>query len=101
EVGKNLGLSTDETVGLSRSAKARLFAARLQRPTPFVDKTIDVSWNAMFVSAFLEAGLIFGGHFGSKFAKDCRAFALRTLDRMLKEAWTETRGFGHRIGGPA
>jgi uncharacterized protein YyaL (SSP411 family) len=26
---------------------------------------------------------------------------LKTLDRMLKEAWTEERGFGHRIGGPA
>ena len=101
EVGRNLGLSTDETVGLSQSAKAKLFAARLQRPTPYVDKTMYVAWNAMFVSAYLEAGLIFGGHFGSKFAKDCRAFALKTIDRMLKEVWTETRGFGHRIGGPA
>ena len=34
-------------------------------------------------------------------AKDCREFALKTLDRMLKEVWSETRGFGHRIGGPA
>jgi uncharacterized protein YyaL (SSP411 family) len=101
EVGKNLGHSTDETLGLSQSAKAKLFAARLQRPTPYVDKTMYVAWNAMFVSAYLEAGLIFGGHFGSKFAKDCRAFALKTLDRMLKEVWSESRGFGHRIGGPA
>jgi len=23
------------------------------------------------------------------------------MDRMLKEVWSETRGFGHRIGGPA
>ena len=101
EVGKNLGLSTDETVGLSQSAKAKLFAARLQRPTPYVDKTVYVAWNAMFVSAYLEAGFIFGGHFDSQLAKDCRSFALKTLDRMLREAWSETRGFGHRIGGPA
>ncbi|MGH9741054.1 MAG: thioredoxin domain-containing protein, partial [Candidatus Acidiferrum sp.] len=26
---------------------------------------------------------------------------LKTIDRMLGEAWTEERGFGHRIGGPA
>jgi len=26
---------------------------------------------------------------------------LKTLDRMLKEAWSESRGFGHRVGGPA
>ena len=30
-----------------------------------------------------------------------RRFALQSLDRMLSEVWSETRGFGHRIGGPA
>ncbi len=33
--------------------------------------------------------------------RDCRNFALKTLDRMLREVWTEEQGFGHRIGGPA
>src|SRR5262249_49068183 len=33
-------------------------------------------------------------------AQRCRAFALKTLDRMLGEVWTGSRGFGHRIGGP-
>ena len=32
--------------------------------------------------------------------RDCRAFALKTLDRMLAEAWDESQGFLHRIGGP-
>ncbi len=51
----------------------------------------------MFVSAYLEASsvLLEREYLG------CRAFALKTLDRMLKEAWSESRGFGHRIGGPA
>ena len=54
----------------------------------------------MFVSAYLDAARVFGsGKNGA--GKDCRAFALKTLDRMLKEVWSETRGFGHRIGGPA
>jgi uncharacterized protein YyaL (SSP411 family) len=33
--------------------------------------------------------------------RDCRAFALKTLDRMLREAWSRKRGFLHRIGGGA
>jgi len=30
----------------------------------------------------------------------CRDFALKTVDRMLQEAWSEDKGFAHRIGGP-
>jgi uncharacterized protein YyaL (SSP411 family) len=100
ETGKSLGLSTDETIRLSQGARAKLLAARLLRPTPYVDQTMYVAWNAMFVSAYLQAGRIFRNHFGSQFAEDCRGFALKTLDRMLKEVWSESRGFGHRIGGP-
>jgi uncharacterized protein YyaL (SSP411 family) len=57
-----------------------------------------VAWNAMFVSAYLEASRIL---LTDWIAQDCRLFALKTLDRMLSEVWTESRGFGHRIGGPA
>ena len=38
-----------------RSARAQLLAAREKRPTPFVDTTLYTSWNAMFISAYLEA----------------------------------------------
>src|SRR6202040_3842676 len=61
------------------------------------DKTMYVSWNAMFVSAYLDAASVID----RCDAEGCRTFALKTLDRMLKEVWTESRGFGHRIGGPA
>jgi hypothetical protein len=37
----------------------------------------------------------------TQIAEDCRAFAIKTLDRMLNKAWSDSRGFGHRIGGPA
>jgi uncharacterized protein len=77
-------------------AKGKLLAARIPRPTPFIDQTMYVSWNAMFVSAYLDAARVLGGALGTS----CQAFALKTLDRMLKEVWSETRGFGHRIGGP-
>src|SRR5207245_11401106 len=75
----------------------KLLAARLPRPTPFIDKTMYVSWNAMFVSTHLDAARVLDGSLGSS----SRTFALKTLVRMLKEVWSESRGFGHRIGGPA
>src|SRR5258708_9081481 len=96
DIGKHLGLD-EGTVRLTiAKTKGKMLAARLLRPTPYIDKTMYVSWNAMFVSAYLDAARVLGGSLG----ENCRAFALKTLDRMLREVWTETRGFGHRIGGP-
>jgi len=97
DIAKRFSLD-ETTVRLTLAeAKGKLLAARRPRPTPFIDKTMYVSWNAMFVSAYLEAARVLGGSLGAS----CRNFALKTLDRMLKEVWSETRGFGHRIGGPA
>ena len=78
------------------AGKRKMLAARLPRPTPFIDKTMYVSWNAMFVSAYLDAARVLGGEIG----KQCKVFALKTMERMLREAWSEAEGFGHRMGGP-
>jgi uncharacterized protein len=78
-------------------AKDKMLAGRLRRITPYIDTTMYVSWNAMFVSAYLDAARVLGHFMG----ENCRDFALKTLDRMLREAWSESRGFTHRIGGPA
>jgi len=90
-------LSLDEATVRLTLAKARgkLLAARAARPTPFVDTTLYAAWNAMFASAYLDAAAVLGGELGSS----CRAFALKTLNRMLAEAWSDSRGFAHRIGG--
>jgi uncharacterized protein len=77
-------------------AKDKMLAGRLRRITPYIDTTMYVSWNAMFVSAYLEASHTLGRSIGD----NCRDFALKTLDRMLAEAWGEEQGFAHRIGGP-
>src|SRR6266436_762823 len=98
EIAQILGRDAWDIVTIKGNAEAKLMKARLQRPTPFVDTTMYVAWNAMFVSAFLEASHAL---FTPWIAEQCRTFALKTLDRMLKEVWTESRGFGHRIGGPA
>ncbi len=96
-IAKQLGLDEATARLTIAKAKGKMLAARLPRPTPFIDKTMYVSWNAMFVSAYLDAARVLGGSLGA----NCRSFALKTLDRMLKEVWSETRGFGHRLGGPA
>jgi uncharacterized protein YyaL (SSP411 family) len=97
EIGKALGISPDDVVTIKLRAENKMMAARRSRPTPFVDKTMYVAWNAMFVSAYLEAArALIDGRIGDS----CRAFALKTLDRMLRDVWTDARGFGHRIGGP-
>jgi uncharacterized protein YyaL (SSP411 family) len=97
-IAETLGRDAHDIVTIKLQAESKMQQARLQRPTPFVDKTMYVSWNAMFVSAFLEAARITPN---PNIADHCRAFALKTLDRMLKEVWSESRGFGHRIGGPS
>jgi uncharacterized protein len=98
EIGRTLGCDAWDIVTIKSNAEAKMRKARLQRPTPFVDKTMYVSWNAMFIAAFLEAS---HAMFTPWIAEQCRAFALKTIDRILKEAWSESRGFSHRIGGPA
>jgi uncharacterized protein len=97
EIAKATGLD-ESTVRLTiANAKRKLLAARKPRPTPFIDKTMYVSWNAMFVSTYLNAARILEG----ELAKSSGTFALKTIDRMLQEAWSEENGFAHRIGGPA
>ena len=99
EIGKILGRDPDDIVTIKLQAERKMMEARLKRPIPFIDKTMYAAWNAMFVSAFLEAS----HHrlFTPRIAEQCRSFALKTIDRMLREAWSESRGFWHRISGPA
>ena len=97
EIAKALELDEAAVRLIIASAKGNMLAARKPRPTPFVDQTMYVAWNAMFVSAYLDAARVLAGAIGTH----CKTFALKTLDRMLREAWSETEGFTHRIGGPA
>src|SRR5262249_2271973 len=98
EIGQLLGKNPDDIPTVKLQAEGKMMKARLARPTPFVDKTMYAAWNAMFVSAYLEASRIL---FNPHISGDARAVALKTVDRMLREAWSEENGFAHRIGGPA
>ena len=90
EVASHMGFEVTQVLDLLASAKTKLYAARLQRPAPFVDKTIYVSWNAMCVSAYLQAAQVLG-------LAEVRKFALRSLDRILAEACDAEHGLSHVI----
>jgi len=96
EIGEQLKLEKKKVVQSWLWGVDKLLEARSSRPTPFIDKTMYVSWNAMFISAYFEAARVVDRALGAR----CRAFALKTMDRMLSEAWSESHGFTHRIGGP-
>jgi uncharacterized protein YyaL (SSP411 family) len=82
--------SVDDLRTLLDAARCTMLAARAQRPTPFIDRTLYTGWNAMAVTAFLEAARILK-------IDSAREFALLTLDRLLREAWDGGQSLSHVI----
>jgi uncharacterized protein YyaL (SSP411 family) len=80
-VARKAGVTVDEAWALLAQAKRKMYAARLERPAPYVDKTLYVGWNAMCISAYLEAARVLD-------VPGARAFALKSLDRVLHVAWS-------------
>jgi uncharacterized protein len=89
-VAARAGKSPAEAEALLASAHARLYAARGQRPTPFIDTTIYTNWNALAVSGYLQAAQVLR-------LPEAKAFALLTLDRLLREGLHGERGLAHVI----
>ncbi|MGH9510801.1 MAG: thioredoxin domain-containing protein [Terriglobales bacterium] len=89
EISRRLNLPLERVHELLTSAKEKMYAARLNRPTPYVDKTIYAGWNALCVSAYLEAAKVLD-------LSPARHFALRSLDRILAQAWGES-GLHHVV----
>ncbi len=88
EIAKRLSLSQEQVRTLLESAKQKLYAARLKRPTPYVDKTVYAGWNALCVSAYLEAAKVLR-------LEAPEHFALRSLDRIVAEGWHGENGLLH------
>lgn len=82
------------TVDAARSAVERaltaLRLARQKRVAPLVDRTILVDWNAAMIRAYLKASLVLD-------RSDCRDFALKTIDRLLAQAYDGDSGMAHAI----
>ena len=88
EISKRLSLTQAKVQTLLQSAKHKMYAARLKRPTPYVDKTVYAGWNALCASAYLEAAKVL--QLGA-----VEHFALRSLDRILAEGWHAEDGLLH------
>ena len=89
-VGARAGKTHAEARVLVEAAHAKLYAARCERPVPFIDKTVYTSWNALAVSAYLQAAQVLR-------LPEARAFALLTLDRLLREGLHAEKGLAHVI----
>ncbi len=90
EMAKETGAAPELLKAIRDKDRAKLLAARALRPTPFIDRTLYTGWNAMAVTAYLEAARVL--RIGA--AKD---FALLTLDRLLREAWDGDATLAHVI----
>jgi uncharacterized protein len=88
EISRRMNLPVQQVEAILESAKKKMYAARLLRPTPYVDKTVYVGWNAMCISAYLEAAKVLD-------LDQARHFALRSLDRILAGGWSAAGGLVH------
>jgi uncharacterized protein YyaL (SSP411 family) len=87
------GLALEDLRRLRDSARQKLLAARGQRPTPFIDRTLYTGWNAMAVTAYLETARVLR-------MDEARDFALLTLNRLLEQAWDGDATLRHVIAYP-
>ena len=93
EIAETHGGDPEQLRKLRSSARAKLLAARNQRPTPFIDRTLYTGWNAMAVSAYLETARVLR-------IDAARDFALLTLNRLLNDAWGGAEALKHVFAYP-
>lgn len=87
-IAKDLGIPAEKVRALLAKGKEGLLQARKKRKTPLVDQTVYSDRNGMLIVAYLEA---------SQILKDdqAKAFALKTLNLLLREAYREGQGMYH------
>jgi len=89
-LAERLKLSEEQIVKHLESGTRKLIEARGKRPSPAVDRTIYVNWNAQMISSMLVAYRAFGN-------REWRDQALRITDRLLVTAYRKGRGMFHRV----
>ncbi len=90
EMVRETGAGYDSLRTLRDSARTKMLAARAMRPTPYIDRALYTGWNAMAVTAYLETARVLR-------MDTAKEFALRTLDRLLEEAWDGDAALNHVI----
>ena len=89
--GRAAGMDAVEAARVLTTVKNKLYAARLERRTPYVDRTMYTAWNAMCISAYLEAGRVLA-------MPEVVQFGLKSLDRVLTAAWSGDGSVRHVVG---
>ena len=95
EVASELGMPEEDVLTVVKRSRPKLFAERSKRVPPGLDDKILVSWNAMMLTAFAEAGAAFDRPGWIDRARDNAAFLLDSLfdgDRLLRTWKASPRG---------
>lgn len=90
QVAQQARVTVEEAASLLGSARRKLQAARLERPAPYIDRTIYTGWNGLMISAYIDAGRVLG-------IPPAATFALKSLDRILSAAWNPETGLSHVV----
>jgi uncharacterized protein YyaL (SSP411 family) len=90
KIAKEHNLSVEETEERLAEAREKLLAARHKRAAPRIDTSLIVAWNGMYTSAFLDASSVLG-------ESALREFALKTLERLIREAYRKGEGMMHVV----
>jgi uncharacterized protein YyaL (SSP411 family) len=90
EEAERSGADLEGLRSMRETVRAKLLAARQQRPAPFIDRTLYTGWNAMAITAYLEAARVLR-------VEGTRDFGLLSLRRLLAEAWDGEEILNHVI----
>lgn len=89
-IAEGLEIPLDEVNKRIASGKRKLLQARLHRKMPQIDKSKYTGWNALLISAVLDAGALLDN-------ADATAFALRSVATILRDAYDDDHGFYHNF----
>lgn len=76
-VAEVLNRSKEDVQSLLQTARVKMAEQRRKRQTPFVDNTVYLNWNGMMLTGYFEAADLLD-------IPEARAFAQKTLERLLK-----------------
>jgi len=79
QIANNSGLDVEEVTNTIERAKTKLLHARLQRKTPFVDKTIFADRNALAISAMIETAIVLHTEEFFNIAKKATNFLIKAM----------------------
>lgn len=92
QIARELRRPVADVARLLESGRRKMIEARRKRPTPAIDRNILTDWNGLMVSAYLQTYETLGD-------EEARAFALRTLDFIVKHSFSAATGMHHSLLG--